>query len=154
VLDMGFVILDFAQQAYMHRETFPLILQIATGPLFLIFGVQLILGGLIPLVLIVIPKIRSSPIAAVPISLLVLAGVYAYRWNTVIGGQLLPKLETTILTYSPTSSEIMLSAASLIIAFAILAGIALLVPWRQVGDFYRRGLQLGLNPSGTRKNQD
>ena len=63
------------------------------GPLaFNYLLLQLILGLIVPAVLLTRPAVRRSKVLVSIVSALVLIGVYEMRYDTVIGGQLLPKI--------------------------------------------------------------
>lgn len=58
------------------------------APLFV--GVEIIMGGIIPLMIIALPGISRSYRALLLASVLVLVGVYAMRYVLVVGGQYVP----------------------------------------------------------------
>lgn len=63
------------------------------GPLaFNYLLLQLMLGLIVPAVLLTRPAVRRSKVLVSIVSALVLIGVYEMRYDTVIGGQLLPKI--------------------------------------------------------------
>ncbi|EQD64098.1 membrane protein, partial [mine drainage metagenome] len=72
------------------------------GPFtFSYLGVQLGVGMVLPLVLWLIPAVRRSWLGGAVMSLAVLAGVYAMRWNVVLGGQAESKVSSnTVVTNS------------------------------------------------------
>lgn len=64
--------------------------------------IQITLGLIVPGVLLISKKVRKSKIWTVIIGLLVLTGVWAMRFNTVVGAQLQPKIgQGTILFNIP-----------------------------------------------------
>ena len=66
------------------------------GPLAFNFWVgEIILGAVIPIVLLLVPRFRHNPTLRMIALFLVVAGVVAYRWDTNIAGQLV------LLTYLP-----------------------------------------------------
>ena len=95
---VGFIVLDLlfvASEVLVLTASRPddyaaamLILRGSFAPLFL--GVELALGLFAPLVILVAPKINRSALALSAASLLVLVGVYAMRYVTVVGGQVIP----------------------------------------------------------------
>jgi len=94
----GFLVLDLlfvASEVLVLTASRPddyaaamLILRGSFAPLFL--GVELALGLFAPLVILAAPKINRSALALSAASLLVLVGVYAMRYVTVVGGQMIP----------------------------------------------------------------
>ncbi len=136
ILDLAFFFTDISYLAYTATESWSLITQIYSGPLLGSLIFQILVGSAIPLILIAIPRVRTSTAGVLVASLLILAGVFAYRWNVVIGGQLLAKLEATLLTYTPTPFEIYGSIFSVAVAFIIVAIFVYVVPWREVEASY------------------
>ncbi len=63
---------------------------------------QILLGLIVPLILLLFKKVRQSKLMMLIIALLIEFGVYEMRYNTVIGGQLLPKItQNTIIFHAP-----------------------------------------------------
>lgn len=81
-----------ASWPYLHALKFEVM--VSTGIL------EFIVGGAIPLILLLIPRLRRSMPVALLSSFLALLGVLAYRWNMVIGGQIISRTEQGILWYS------------------------------------------------------
>ena len=57
-----------------------------------LFWLEWIVGGLVPFVLLVVPRFRVRPPLVAAASLLVMVGVYAFRIELVVGGMLRPLL--------------------------------------------------------------
>lgn len=99
----------------------------AGGVLFFnYFVVQILLGLIIPLILLIFKPIRTSKLMMVIISILIQVGVFAMRFNTVIGGQLLPKIsqgtivpELPWLGFDGILSSIGLICLSMVIFFIL-----------------------------------
>jgi len=104
------------------------------------FGIQFILGSVLPLFIlgtVAIANLREQ----VKTSLgflsagLVLIGVFAMRWNVVIGGQLMSKSLRGFTSYSPPLlgvDGIIVAAVLMILPFIILAVITYLMPpWQE-----------------------
>jgi Ni/Fe-hydrogenase subunit HybB-like protein len=69
---------------------------------FSYFVVQILLGLIIPLILLLFRPIRTSKPMMILISILIQIGIFAMRFNTIIGGQLLPKIsQGTIIPEFP-----------------------------------------------------
>jgi Ni/Fe-hydrogenase subunit HybB-like protein len=105
------------------------------------FGIQFLLGALLPLfALILVELSRLGETAKTSIRVLasafVLVGVFAMRWNVVIGGQLVSKSLRGFTSYVPPllGVEGVLMSAALVMApfvfFFVL--IRLLPPWEEV----------------------
>jgi tetrathionate reductase subunit C len=63
--------------------------------------VETVLGLAVPLVVALVPALRRRRWALYGASLLAVVGVWVFRWDTVIGGQLVPKVGAGFYTYSP-----------------------------------------------------
>ncbi|MFB6468652.1 NrfD/PsrC family molybdoenzyme membrane anchor subunit [Cytobacillus sp. Hz8] len=83
-------------------------------------GIELILGLLVPLILMSLPKIKESNVCIVISSILAIIGVVAMRINFVIGGQKIPLTGNKILQYQIEPSQL-----TIVISFAIAASIIL-----------------------------
>ena len=115
-----------------------LIVRLITHELFTSFVViQFIVGALIPMVLIVIGKKLSK--ARIPIytiaSLLTLIGIFAMRWNIIIGGQMISKSMAGIVQYHLAffgREGIMMAIAIMVVPFVLLAVLTkVLPPWEE-----------------------
>jgi Ni/Fe-hydrogenase subunit HybB-like protein len=104
------------------------------GPLtFSYLGLQLGIGLVLPLALWLIRPVRNSTAGTVLIALLVLTGIYAMRWNVVIGGQLQSKISQSILNVSvPLTGFDSVQTVLGVFAVALLLFLVLawLLPWR------------------------
>jgi Ni/Fe-hydrogenase subunit HybB-like protein len=107
------------------------------------YGVQLGLGIFVPFVLLLLVGIMKNreTLKMIMISIssvLVVIGVFAMRWNVVIGGQEISKSLSGTLTYVPVffSQEGVLPAIIiLIIPFIILFVITrILPPWKDMEE--------------------
>lgn len=79
---------DLAVLAHSGKDEYEMFHLLTEGdfaPLFL--GVELILGGLIPLILLSIKRIRLQPLGQCAACALILCGILAMRIVIVIGGQ-------------------------------------------------------------------
>jgi predicted membrane protein len=107
VIDAGIEALDWIHRLYSAHEEIDVLKHLATGKLFYtLLILQALLGTLVPLVFLglgqLFPK-RISPAARTRIygvmAALILIGVFAMRWNVVIGGQLFSKSLRGFTTY-------------------------------------------------------
>lgn len=132
ILTITLELLEIIMLAYEKSEPWHIIAQLLTTRLeFSFISVQMILGGLIPLILLGIvvmmnrylhERVRNA--LTVVASLLLLLQVFSMRWNVVIGGQLLSKsLRGLRSPYEPElfGREGVLAAIGLFVApFALL----------------------------------
>ncbi len=134
-------LLDLIHRVYEADESFRSLDFMVKTKLFTSqIVVQIILGTLLPLGLLgLLQVVRVSAqarktIAAVS-GLLTLAGIFAMRWNVVIGGQLFSKSFLGYTTYKvqfATREGLLPAVLLLLLPFAILwVLIKLLPPWRE-----------------------
>ena len=99
ILDAGVETLDWVHRLYEASEAIDILVLLTSGKLFYsFFLVQVILGIIIPLWLLCDALIFQKSLSEkrcqwmyLISSLLILIGVFAMRWNVVIGGQLFSK---------------------------------------------------------------
>jgi len=110
ILTITLELLEIIMLAYEKSEPWHIISQLLTTRLeFSFITVQMIIGGLIPIILLGIVVMANKYMAArlrngltVAASFLLLLQVFSMRWNVVIGGQLLSKsLRGLRSTYTP-----------------------------------------------------
>jgi len=121
ILDLSLEFVELGHIFYAAEEGIELISTLITDKLFLSFVViQMIAGALLPILLIILTKIfkyRNQIGLYTLASILTLIGVFAMRWNVVIGGQLLSK---TLYGFSNYSMPIF-GVESLTLALGIIA---------------------------------
>jgi len=139
VLAFSLEMLETIQQIYEAEEHFDILSLLVQGKLyFSVFFVQLLMGSLIPMFLLGLiqltdlpEKVRKAFYAASATFCLI--GIFAMRWNVVIGGQFFSKSLRGFTTYKLelVGREGLLSAVVvMILPFVILAAlIYLLPPW-------------------------
>jgi Ni/Fe-hydrogenase subunit HybB-like protein len=139
IVDFSLEMLDLIQRIYEADESFQTLdFMVHTR----LFGsqivVQIILGTLVPIALLVLPQIFALSAAArkriyVLASGLTLVGIFAMRWNVVIGGQLFSKSYLGYTTYKlgfATREGLLPALALLVLPLLILwALVRLLPPW-------------------------
>lgn len=110
---------------------------------FTYFGVQLILGAIIPLIILSFRRATTSAGLMSLMSLLILIGIFAYRWNIVIGGQLLveasPHIYTTTTYTIPLvglGSVLWISGIFLLWAFLISLALVIFSNWKMGAKIY------------------
>ena len=157
---LGFLSIDVVLEGlevftmlYESEESWGIISQLITEKIALsYFGIQFIMGSIIPLFILgtlAIVKFREQIRTHLGFlaSALVLIGVFAMRWNVVIGGQLISKSLRGFTSYSPPllgMEGIVVAAAFMILPLVITAVLFyLLPPWQEeVKPPERRGLAL------------
>ncbi|MBV6457465.1 MAG: hypothetical protein HONBIEJF_00574 [Fimbriimonadaceae bacterium] len=105
IFDLTLETLDIVHRIYEAGEWVEIMSMLTSGYLFwTIIGLQLVLGGFVPLLMIAItrwfwphPAVRGAIYTAA--ASFVLLGVFAMRWNVVIGGQLFSKSLKGLTTY-------------------------------------------------------
>ncbi len=137
IIDVSIELLEIGYIMYMREEGFELVARLITRELFASFVVvQFILGALIPMVLILIGKKVGAKVPSYTIaSILTLVGIFAMRWNVVIGGQMISKSLQGFLYYHPEifGREGILTAVAIIaVPFVLLAILTnILPPWEE-----------------------
>ena len=131
--------LEIVSMLYESEESWGMIRELITDKIALTyFGFQFGLGAVGPLVLLAVAQLsRFSHSIKVALTMAasasVLVGVFAMRWNVVVGGQLISKSLRGFTTYTPPligQSSIATGSAMMILPFVILVVILyLLPPW-------------------------
>ncbi|MEN8201825.1 MAG: NrfD/PsrC family molybdoenzyme membrane anchor subunit [Bacteroidota bacterium] len=97
ILDFSLESLDQVHRIYEAEESFDILHMLVNGKLFItLFGMQITLGMIIPLIslgILQIIKVKEQFRKSIYLitGLLVLIGIFFMRWNVVIGGQLFSK---------------------------------------------------------------
>ena len=139
VIDFSLEMLDLIHRIYESDESFKTLDFMVKTRLFTSqIVLQIILGTLVPLALLAATqlvtfrervRVRLYTIAGV----LTLIGIFAMRWNVVIGGQLFSKSFLGYTTYKvefASQEGLFMAAFLMLLPFGILAGlIKLLPPW-------------------------
>ena len=145
LIDAAVESLDWIHRLYEAEESIDVLVLLAAGKLFYSFLlVQVLLGTLVPLVLISALLIFRDRLTAafrkgvcLLSSLLVVIGVFAMRWNVVIGGQLFSKSLRGFTTYKLElvgPEGVATSVVLMLLPFAILGVLVyLFLPARGSG---------------------
>ncbi len=144
ILDVTLELLEVISMKYESLEEIEIINRLLSDKIATTFyGVQLGLGIFVPFVLLLLVGIMKNreTLKMIMISIssvLVVIGVFAMRWNVVIGGQEISKSLSGTLTYVPVffSQEGVLPAIIiLVIPFIILFTITrILPPWKDMEE--------------------
>lgn len=139
VIDFSLEMLDLIHRIYEADESFhSLDFMVHTRLYYSQIVVQIVIGTVIPLVLLALMQVVKLTEAArrgiaVTASLLTLVGIFAMRWNVVIGGQLFSKSFLGYTTYKmgfATREGLLPAVILMVLPFFILwALIKLLPPW-------------------------
>jgi predicted membrane protein len=141
ILDLGLEFMEIAHLLYTQEEGVDAILTLINDKLFVSFIIlQIFFGTLIPITLLVLAKTglfraKVRNFFYVTASLLTLIGVFAMRWNVVIGGQILSKTLRgygyyIMPLFGPES--LTLALAIMALPFILLAiFVKLLPPWEE-----------------------
>jgi Ni/Fe-hydrogenase subunit HybB-like protein len=144
----GFLIVDVVLEGlevfsmlYESEESWGIISRLIAEKIGLsYFGIQFLLGSVLPLLLLGFMELAKvsediKAVVRVAAAALVLIGVFAMRWNVVIGGQLISKSLRGFISYSPPLlglEGILVSAIFMILPFVILFVITYLIPpWQE-----------------------
>ena len=131
VIDASVESLDWIHRLYEAEESIDVLVLLAAGKLFYSFLlVQVFLGTLVPFALlgsVLVFKRRVAPKKLQWIylasSLLILVGVFAMRWNVVIGGQLFSKSLRGFTTYKLEfigNESVFMAVVLLLLPFGVL----------------------------------
>jgi Ni/Fe-hydrogenase subunit HybB-like protein len=97
IVDFSLEILDFIHRIYESEESIHILAQLVSGKLFFsLVVVQLLIGMIMPLCFIAGVKLFNAPYELRKLiyflaAILVQVGIFATRWNVVVGGQLFSK---------------------------------------------------------------
>jgi predicted membrane protein len=140
VIDLAIEGLEILSMAYESEESWEVVSQLITQKIPVsYFGIQLLLGSLIPLVILgtVAAQVRkgtASP-AIFAAAVLVLVGVFAMRWNVVIGGQMISKSMRGFTSYTPPlggREGVLAATVLLMLPFYIFSTIVSFIPpWQR-----------------------
>lgn len=142
ILDVALELLEIVSMKYESLEELEIINTLLSEKIaFTFYGVQLTLGIFVPFVLLLLAGImeKRETLKMIMISIssvLVVIGVFAMRWNVVIGGQEISKSLSGTITYVPVffSLEGVLPALVIfILPFFILFVLTyILPPWKDM----------------------
>ena len=123
IVDFSLEALDFIHRLYQSEESVRILGQLITDKLFLsLFIIQILLGMFVPLGMLVFAKAAGLAdelrrLLYFTAAILIQVGIFATRWNVVIGGQLFSKSFRGLMTYK---MEVM-GVEGLLMALAVLA---------------------------------
>ncbi len=143
IVDFSLEALDFIHRLYQSEESVKILGKLITHKLFLsLFVIQILLGMFIPLGILVLAKARGfnedlRKLLYFTAVILIQLGIFATRWNVVIGGQLFSKSFRGLMTYKMEVMGIEGLVASLLLLalpFVILAVLIRLLPTKRLEE--------------------
>ncbi len=123
IVDFSLEALDFIHRLYESEESVGILARLITDKLFMsLLVLQILLGMFIPLGILVLAKARQfnedmRKMLYFTAVILIQLGIFATRWNVVVGGQLFSKSFRGLMTYK---MEVM-GIEGLLAALALLA---------------------------------
>lgn len=142
ILDVALELLEIISMKYESLEEIEIINTLLSEKIaFTFYGVQLTMGIFIPFILLllvgIMKKRETLKMMMISVSsLLVLVGVFAMRWNVVIGGQEISKSLSGTITYVPVFFHlegVLPALIIMILPFIILLVLTcILPPWKDM----------------------
>lgn len=143
ILDFSLEALDQIHRFYEAEESFEIISLLMSGKLYItLIVIQVLLGTVVPLATLGLlqiykPSDRKRRLIYFMDGALVLIGIFAMRWNVVIGGQLFSKSFYGFTSYKLDligREGFLMSVGIMILPFIILGTLLwLLPPWKKEG---------------------
>ncbi len=143
IVDFSLEALDFIHRLYQSEESVKILGKLITHKLFLsLFVMQILLGMFIPLGILVLAKARRfnddlRKLLYFTAVILIQLGIFATRWNVVIGGQLFSKSFRGLMTYKMEVMGIeglVAALALLALPFVVLAVLIRLLPTKRLEE--------------------
>jgi Ni/Fe-hydrogenase subunit HybB-like protein len=139
ILDFSLELLDFIHRLYESEESIKILSQMVMSKLFIsLVVVQVLLGMLIPLgIMVGIRVFRAEEelrqLLYFVSAILIQLGIFATRWNVVIGGQMFSKSFRGLTAYKMEIAGLeglLMTLALLVLPFAVLwVLMSILPPW-------------------------
>lgn len=147
LVDFALEMLDLIHRIYEADESFRALDFMVRTKLFVSqIVVQIVAGTLLPIALLAVTQVvRLTPRARIRVytatAVLTLVGIFAMRWNVVIGGQLFSKSFLGYTTYKmgfATREGLLPAILLMLLPFGILAVLLrILPPWEPAGPVER-----------------
>jgi hypothetical protein len=141
ILDFALESLDQVHRIYEAEESFDILKVLVNGKLYItLFGMQITLGTLIPLIslgIIQVFRVREQVRKIIYLStgFLVLIGIFFMRWNVVIGGQLFSKSFHGFTNFKLGligTEGLLMTILWILLPFGVLAFLLwLMPPWKK-----------------------
>ena len=143
IVDFALEALDFIHRLYAAEEEARILGHLITQKLFLsLIVLQILLGMIVPLALLAVTKARQfnddlRKLLYFLSAILILLGIFAMRWNVVIGGQLFSKSFRGLMTYKMEIFGLegfVTALGLLVLPFLILAVLIRLLPTKSTAE--------------------
>jgi Ni/Fe-hydrogenase subunit HybB-like protein len=137
IVDFALEALDFIHRLYQSEESVKILGHLITQKLFMsLIVMQILLGMVVPVVILALTKARKfnedlRKLLYFTSAMLILLGIFAMRWNVVIGGQLFSKSFRGLMTYKMEIFGIeggLTALVVLVLPFIILTVLMKLLP--------------------------
>ncbi len=141
IVDFSLEALDFIHRLYESEESVGILAKLITDKLFMsLLVLQILLGMFIPLGILVLAKARQfnedmRKMLYFTAVILIQLGIFATRWNVVVGGQLFSKSFRGLMTYKMEVMGIeglLASLGLLALPFVIFAVLVRLLPTKRL----------------------
>ncbi len=139
IIDFSLELLDFIHRLYESEESIQILSQLVMNKLFISLGIiQILLGMLLPLGIMVSIKLfrfeeELRKLLYFVSVILIQLGIFATRWNVVVGGQMFSKSFRGLTTYKMELTgleSLLMTIVLLALPFLVLALlIKILPPW-------------------------
>jgi len=140
-VDFSLELLDFIHRLYESEESIKILSELVMNKLFISLGIiQVLLGMLLPLGIMISIKLfrfedELRKLLYFVSVILIQLGIFATRWNVVIGGQMFSKSFRGLTTYKMdiTGLEgLLMTLLLLVLPFVILSILfKIFPPWRE-----------------------
>ncbi len=141
IVDFSLELLDFIHRLYESEESIHILSELVVNKLFVSLGVmQVLLGMLLPLGIMICIKLfrfedELRKLLYFVSAILIQLGIFATRWNVVIGGQMFSKSFRGLTTYKMELTGVeglLMTLVLLVLPFIILAVLMrILPPWEK-----------------------
>jgi len=146
IVDFTLEALDFIHRLYESEESIKILTRLVTDKLFVsLWVIQILLGMIVPLAIMVAVKSLKfdeelRKLLYFTSVILIQLGIFATRWNVVIGGQLFSKSFRGLTTYKMEVAGIeglLTALVLLILPFIVLTVLLKILPAWQASDVER-----------------
>ncbi|ASM34654.1 protein NrfD [Campylobacter sputorum subsp. bubulus] len=107
-----------------------------------VLWIEYVLCLVFPMVVGFLPKLRTNLLVCIIAGVICAAGVWLFRWNTVIGGESMPKTSGSFLEYTPHISgqdSIIAVASNWGLFICLLCIVMAIFPWdKEMNRYYKK----------------
>ncbi len=149
IVDFSLEMLDFIHRLYQAEESIHILSKLVTSRLFIsLVVIQILIGTIFPLTVLILIKIFTPPdelrrLLYFIVAILVQIGIFATRWNVVIGGQLFSKSFRGLTVYKMELlgvEGLLVALLFLVLPFLILYILTkILPPWMELRSIENGG---------------